>query len=358
VILCSVEDTSATIWFERGDSGVEDVPDTLVIGPMVLDGIPNGFERTITLLEFDPRVDRLVLPGGPWDVTIESYGRVLSRGDTSPTSSGFNPLVSYGPLRVRLGLGQYSDAATLFRAISVGNPNPAPHLADLAARVASVAVPPVEFRSVDPAGWTSARSYGGAETPIAAPVFDCGAPPAATPRPAQPDMDEHDALFRTYGPDDDVIIVTRIADDPDNGILSGSELQSGDGEDIVYSYTSNAIVIDGNGADLTLLCDVDRLETTVAVPNDGSPDKVIIDAAIFRKPVTTGFTRSINVIGLGEPHDTLILRLPEAATIERNEDFYKIVTPLGTTEIAVSGYFYDSPDDKLTPARILVWPET
>ncbi|MBF9029022.1 hypothetical protein HKCCE3408_01325 [Rhodobacterales bacterium HKCCE3408] len=357
VILCSVEDVAAVIWLERGDAGPDDDPDTLIIAPDVLDDVPPGFERTVSLYEFDPLIDRLILPPGPWQPTISLGGRPVSPTDNSANGTLFNADVSYGPLRVSLSLGQASNGASIYRAISVGAPDPGAQIRDLAARDSGRPTNVAEFRPVDPATWAMARTLTGNTLSGTPPQFDCAAPPQATPRPAFDTSDEHGALFVQYGDGADVIVVRSIDDDPANGVYSQSQVHFGDGVDVVYSYTSNAYLLDGPGFDTVVLCDVDGLANAVGASPDGSPDILIVDAAVFRKPVLSGFERTISIAGYGELTDYIILRLPANARIEPDLTHYRVVTPTGTTRIRLNGHDGAGPEASAQPETIIIWPE-
>lgn len=364
VILCSVEDVSASISFGRGNAGQDDEPDTLVVAPQVLDGVPAGFQRIIALGDYDPRVDRLVLPPGPWQPVAEMSGAVVGPNDTAEVF-GFNAKVTYGPISFSLGLGQPTDPATLYRSISVGDTDPGPHVHDLAARRAARVAPAAEFRPVDMSTWGQARTLAGSAIGGGPPAFDCSSPPAATERPQKPELDEHDALLVEYGDSNDIIVVRNLEDSPGAGFLSQSEIRSGAGTDIVYSFSSNARLIDGPGFDLTVVCDMDGLATGLLSRPDGSPDIVIVDAAVFRKPATQGFARSIGVGGYGESQDYLILRLPANARIEPDKYLatrFHVVTPEVSTAINVGAAINEEDgtvnhDERLQSDRIILWTE-
>ena len=359
VILCSVEDISAVVWFGRSAAAKDDEPDTLVIAQEVLDDVPSGFQRIVNLHEYDPLVDRLVLPPGPWQLVIEMRGAKVSPNDTAEVFA-FDAKIFYGPIRVGLSLGQPTDPATLYHSISVGDTDPSRHIRDLAARRAGRITPAAEFRSVDPSTWDGARTLAGGVIGGVPPVFDCSAPPAATERPRKPELDEHDALMVEYGDTNDVIVVRNMLENPETGFLSQSEIRSGAGTDIVYSYSGNATLIDGPGFDLAVICDMDGLWTGIESPSDGSPDIVIIDAAVFRKPVTKGFDRTISISGYGEAQDYLILRLPAGARIEPDRYLptrFSVVTPEATTWINLGAAMNENPDTRLHNERMVVWPE-
>lgn len=359
IILCSVEDISAVVWFGRSAAARDDEPDTLVIAPEVLDGVPAGFQRIVNLHEYDPLVDRLVLPPGPWQPVIEMQGAKVSPHDTAERFA-FDAKVFYGPVRVWLSLGQPTDPATLYRSILVGDTDSGPHIRDLAARRAGRIAPPAEFRPVDPSSWSRARTLAGGVIGGAPPAFDCSAPPAATERPRKPELDEHDALMVEYGDTNDVIIVRNMDESPEAGFLSQSEIRSGAGTDIVYSYSGNAFPNVGPGFDLAVICDMDGLWTGIESPSDGSPDIVIVDAAVFRKPVTKGFERTISISGYGEAQDYLILRLPAGARIEPDRNLpyrFSVVTDEATTWFNLGAAMNENHETRLQNDRMVVWPE-
>lgn len=359
VILCSVEDVSAVVWFGRSAAARDDEPDTLVIAPGVLDGVPAGFQRIVNLYEYDPLVDRIVFPPGAWQPVIEMRGAKVSPNDTAEVFA-FDAKVSYGPIRISLGLGQPTDPATLYRSISVGATDPGPHIRDLAARRTGRIAPPAEFRPVDLSTWSQARTLAGTAVAGEPPAFDCSSPPAATERPTKPELDEHDALFVEYGDTNDIIVVRNLDDSPEAGFLSQSEIRSGAGADIVYSFSGNATLVDGPGFDLAVICDMDGLWSGINAPSDGSPDILIIDAAVFRKPVTKGFKRMISISGYGEAQDYLILRLPAGARIEPDRYLsyrFSVVTPGATTSINLGASMNENPDTRLQNERMVVWPE-
>ena len=359
VILCSVEDVSAVIWFGRGNAGLDDEPDTLVIAPQILDGVPEGFQRIVTLYEYDPLVDRLVLPPGPWQPVIEMRGAVVSPNDTAEAFT-FDAKVTYGPIRVALAFGQPTSPATLYRSISVGDPDPGPHIRDLGVRRTGRIAPAAEFRPVDLSTWSQARTLAGSAAGGEPPAFDCSSPPAATARPRKPELDEHDALLVQYGETNDIIIVRSMEESPEAGFLSQSEIRSGAGTDVVYSFSGNATLFDGPGFDLTVICDMDGLATVLAAEPDGSPDIVIVDAAVLRKPATQGFDRTIRFAGYGESQDYLILRLPAEARIEPDrflDSIFSVVTPQAKTQLSFNAYLNEDLDARLQSERIIIWPE-
>jgi hypothetical protein len=358
VILCSVDDISATVWLESGDDGLDDEPDTLVVASRVLEDIPEGFQRTVSLYEYDPLVDRLVLPPSPWSPVIEMNGAALSQDDAKERVAHFHANVIYGPIRVDLNLGQSTNPAMLYQSVSIANVDPRAHIQNLAARRAAMVASASKLRPVDLSTWGQARTLAGATVTSAPPTYDCITPPDATVRPPQPALDEHDALRVEYSDSNDIIIVRSIDENPKTGFLSQSVVYSGAGTDVIYSFTSNASLVDGPGSDTTVICDMDGLATSIVAPPDDSPDTLIVDAAVFRKPVSQGFERRLSISGYGEPGDVIILRMPDNARIEPYlSAHYKVVTPQSTTQLNLNGYMSSAPGARPDPTSLILWPE-
>lgn len=343
VVLCSMEDVGGTVGLGNGDQDA----DTLVIGPDVLRDIPAGFTRQLILMEFQPEFDRLILPAGDYALEIDVQ------------NLGLDNVITYGPLRITLLLSNLQDESRLRAAVRIGALPVRLYLDDMAAR--SVPILPAPALPVDPASWAAAHRLSGGPPPGAAPMQTCDhARMLQTVSAPVEEAPEHSlsALFLTYGDGDDTVVLRSVDDDPVNGILTGSEIATGAGDDMVHVFTGHAAVDPGPGADTVLVCALDALVFALSAAADGEPDTIIVDSGVFLTPVVEHLYRNIATTGFGDPTDRLVVRLPPGAAAKWDEIFGLIVVANGyETRISVG----PTPDDlpprhHIDPDKIVIWP--
>ncbi len=348
VVLCSVEDIDAGISLGNGDAAMDEDPDTLVIAEGVLADIPEGFFRRVSVSEFQPETDRLILPPAPFTPVVE------------PSAGGYSTDITYGPLLVRLYHGNVPDSSVLKAAVQTGVLPPEPLLNDIEVRKAAIQVVPAEKLAFPEQSWSNAKTLAGT-TPDSTPpslVCDESSLPASRASPENlPNLDEHTALQVRYGGQDETVILKSIDEDSEHGILSHSSIDLGAGNDTAYVFTGNGSVTLGPGNDVAILCQLDGLSIEFIAAPDGVPDTVIIDSGVFLTPVITGLKRRIAFSGFGDSNDRLILRVPEGARIEWVANVLNVTVGDHLTTISPSWHpMHTAPDQKLDENKIIVWP--
>ena len=386
VVFCSIGAPFSGVTLNSGVVGADSEPDTLVLGPDVFraaaafgrnvipfGGVDEEIDGALILVAgFDPRSDRIVLRP-PWPVELRHERR-----------NTYDHRIHVGPLQLVFSFSE--EGLDPVPAVSVSMAPSHETIAGLdldallAARRAQSGTGGGEVwgwleghggdHGDDHGGDAGGEGHGADFERLAgarAAAMRCGDffdPSALDTAVQDQEHDAFDARESTWRDDADTLAY--FGDGEPQYLMAGGGgdliwlFDVEEGTDIVYSYSGNATLIDGPGFDLAVICDMDGLWTGIESPSDGSPDIVIIDAAVFRKPVTKGFDRTISISGYGEAQDYLILRLPAGARIEPDRYLptrFSVVTPEATTWINLGAAMNDNPDTRLHNERMVVWPE-
>ncbi|MFC6689435.1 hypothetical protein [Jhaorihella thermophila] len=344
IVICSMADTFLNIWAGT-TAWFDHAPDTIVIDPAVLKDVPAGFQRHINVWKFHTATDRLVLPPSP-GMRVEV------------STNGPDSVVNYGPLRIRLGHEFVPDRRLVRAAIQIGTLPARPFLDDMARRKRDPR--PAAALPLSRAGWSAARTVGGGPAHGPAPMHSCDrvpAPQAATQPIGPPDFDDHWGLSVTFGDGDDVIVLRAIDADPTHGVLSETGVMAGAGDDLVFVETAELSLHAGSGADTIVICAMDGLEAAFVAAKDGAPDTLIVDSGVFLTPLGDRLLRSIAVEGFVEPHDRVVLRVPEGFSYEWLGFGFDIGVSGFVTRVSFSPAVADGPSGGgLDLNKVIVWP--